>query len=195
MAKMKVKYDRLSYLASRDELSIKEVKAEYNRFKRAAKDRLSRLGEFKETERYRYYSEFFKEGVRGKKERELRQMLNEAYNFITNPANTLRGMREHRKSVIESLNERAGEDFLNTENVNQFYSFMNDKQAKAILRGLDSDQKVSLAKMRLKGLSMKTILKDFDALLDNEDAVNEYLDTHSDRKRALSSYDLRSILE
>ena len=29
---------------------------------------------------------------------------------------------------------------------------------------------------------------------DNADEVNEYLDEHSDRKRAASSYDLRKIL-
>ena len=78
--------------------------------------------------------------------------------------------------------------------MDSFYAFMNDKQAQAVLAGLDSGQKLELFRMRAKGLSMNSILKDFSKLLDNADEVNEYLDEHSDRKRAASSYDLRKIL-
>lgn len=103
-------------------------------------------------------------------------------------------MKEHRSSVMESVNQLAGENILNKSNMDSFYAFMNDKQAQAVLAGLDSGQKLELFRMRSKGLSMNSILKDFSKLLDNADEVNEYLDEHSDRKRAASSYDLRKIL-
>lgn len=192
---LKLKHDRLSYQANRDELSVKELKAEYTRFKRIAKDRFSRMGEFKNTARYKYYSEFFKEGVRGKSESQLRKMVYEAYTYVSNPANTVSELRKRQKSVINSINDMAGEDILNKQNVGSFYDFMNDKKAQAVLKGLDSSQKVELFRMKMKGVSTNSLLKDFSKYLDNAEAVNEYLDKHPKGKRSLSSYDLRRILK
>ena len=194
MAKLNLKYDRLSYQANRADIGIKNVKAEYTRFKRIAKDRMSRMGDFGGTESYRRAQDIFSEGVRGKSEAQLRKMLYEAYAWVSNPYHTASAMKEHRSSVMESVNQLAGENILNKENMDSFYAFMNDKQAQAVLAGLDSGQKLELFRMRSKGLSMNSILKDFSKLLDNADEVNEYLDEHSDRKRAASSYDLRKIL-
>lgn len=195
MAKLKLKYDRLSYQANRDELSIAEVKAEYTRFKRIAKDRFSRMTEFQNTERYQYYNALFKQGVRGKSESELRKMLYTAYTFVSNPANTLTAMKKHRQNVIDSLNASFGEDLLNKDNINQFYDFMNDRKMRVLANGLDSGQMVDLFRLKMKGVSTNSLMKDFADYLDHSSDIVKYLDEHPNRKRAVSSYDLRSILK
>lgn len=192
-----LKYDNLSYFKDRKDLSTKEVKQEYRRLQSVARKRLSNLkeGGFGSTQTVKYYDKVLSQGVSGKTESQLRSMLYDAYNFVSNPNNTLRGFKRRQKETIEKINESMGEDFLNKENFKDFLELINDKAVKDL--GLDSDQIVVLASMKAKGLSRESIIKDFDTILQHQEEVIDWLKEHEnpERKRKYSSYDLRGILK
>lgn len=193
----KLKYSRVSYLPNRQDLSVSQLKAEYQRLRVVGQKRLKTISrsEFVNTPTYRRGMQVVSRSVKGKSESELRKMLYDVYQFTSNQGNTIRGMRRKRREQIERVNEIAGEEILNNSNYFDFINFINDKNIEDIAKGLDSGQVMELWKMNQKGLSKKSIIKDASRLLQRSEDVNAFLDKRTLKSRKYSSYDLRKILE
>lgn len=179
-------------------MALRDSKREYQRLKRNIQNRLKNISgtEFEHTRAYQYGVAMFtgiNASIRGKNKSQIESMINNAMRFL-NDNTSLTALRRKRDNTIKQMNERFGEDILNKDNYFQFIDFLNNKSIEDISRWLDSDQAIDLFKMKDKGLSMKTIVKNWSDLLDHTEEINDYLDKVRERGKRVNSRKIREIL-
>lgn len=185
----RLKYNRISYLPNRTDLSLKEVKAEYQRLRSIARRRLDKISktEFSQTNLYKKYNKMYNSprgGIRGKSESQLRSGLYELSEYVESSYSTLKGLKSRMDNTISRL---GGKGFnVTPSNYFDLIAFLNDKNIQKIAEWLDSDQIMQLWKMRSKGLSLNKIIKEWDKLLAKSDDVNKYLDRQIERGKGVS---------
>lgn len=193
----KLKFNRISYLPNRTDLSLKEVKAEYQRLRSIARRRLNKIAntEFSQTNLFKKYNKMYntsRGGVRGKSESQLRSGLYELSEYVESSYSTLKGLKNRMDNTIKKLSAKGFN--VNPSNYFGLIEFLNDKNIQKIAEWLDSDQIMQLWKMRSKGLSLNKIVKEWDKLLGKSDEVNKYLDRQIDRDKGISYRVINDII-
>lgn len=196
----KLNFGKLDYLPNRRDIGIGDVKAEYRRLKSIAQKRLKNIknSEFANSKTYQYYNQLFGKGkgsVRGKTEAQLRKMLYQVQQFVTSKRTSVSGMRSHMRSTIKQINEMYGDEILNKDNFNEYIEFINDKSLESVFNGVDSSQIVELWALRSQGLSMNSIRKDWEQLLNNQEEVFDYLKSQKGKGKKISYNKLRELIE
>lgn len=196
----KLNFGKLDYLPNRRDIGIGDVKAEYRRLKSVAQKRLKNIknSEFADSKTYQYYNQLFGKGhgsVRGKTEEQLRKMLYQVQQFVTSKRTSVSGMRSHMRSTIKQINEMYGDEILNKDNFNEYIEFINDKSLESVFNGVDSSQIVELWALRSQGLSMNSIRKDWEQLLNNQDEVFDYLKSQKGKGKKISYNKLKELIE
>lgn len=196
----KLNFGKLDYLPNRRDIGIGDVKAEYRRLKSIAQKRLKNIrnSEFANSKTYQYYNQLFGKGhgsVRGKTEAQLRKMLYQVQQFVTSKRTSVSGMRSHMRSTIKQINEMYGDEILNKDNFNEYIEFINDKSLESVFNGVDSSQIVELWALRSQGLSMNSIRKDWEQLLNNQDEVFDYLKSQKGKGKKISYNKLKELIE
>lgn len=195
----KLNFGRLDYLPDRKNIGIADVKVEYQRLKTIAQKRLKTMGksEFSKSKTYQYYNRLFGKGrgsVKGKTESQLRVMLYQVQQFVSSQRTTVSGMRSHMRSTIKQVNEQYGAEILNKDNFNEYVDFINDKSLESMFNGIDSGQIVELWALRSQGLSMNTIRKNWEELLNNQEEIFDYLQEQRKKGKKVSYNKLKKLL-
>lgn len=195
----KLNFGRLDYLPDRKNIGIGDVKVEYQRLKTIAQKRLKTMGksEFSNSKTYQYYNRLFGKGrgsVKGKTEAQLRVMLYQVQQFVSSQRTTVSGMRSHMRSTIKQVNEQYGAEILNKDNFNEYVDFINDKSLESMFNGIDSGQIVELWALRSQGLSMNTIRKNWEELLNNQEEIFDYLQEQRKKGKKVSYNKLKKLL-
>ena len=195
----KLNFGRLDYLPDRKNIGIADVKVEYQRLKTIAQKRLKTMGksEFSNSKTYQYYNRLFGKGrgsVKGKTEAQLRVMLYQVQQFTSSQRTTVSGMRSHMRSTIKQVNEQYGAEILNKDNFNEYVDFINDKSLESMFNGIDSGQIVELWALRSQGLSMNTIRKNWEELLNNQEEIFDYLQEQRKKGKKVSYNKLKKLL-
>lgn len=107
-----------------------ELKKEYARVGREARERLRKLGqsEFRESKAYQENVGKFKTIKEIQNRRELERLLQEAARFVTAKASSASGQRDIRRNAISTLHSH-GYSWVNAKNYKKFTEFMEQLRA------------------------------------------------------------------
>lgn len=112
-----------------------ELKKEYARVGREARERLRKLGqsEFRESKAYQENVGKFKPIKEIQNRRELERLLQDAARFVTAKSSSASGQREIRRNAINTLHAH-GYNWVNTKNYSKFVEFMEQARATGLDR-------------------------------------------------------------
>lgn len=195
----KLNFGRLDYLPNRRDIGIGDVKTEYRRLKSIAQKRLKNIknSEFANTKTYRYYNQLFGKGhgsIRGKTETELRIMLYRLQQFVSNPRNTVSGLRRNMRSTIKEVNDYFGEEILNKNNYDEYIEFINDKSMEAIFALIPSDQVINLWAFRSKGIPTSMIHDHWNTMLKKEREIHDFINERRSQGKKIKYKEIQVII-
>ena len=107
-------------------ITDEELKREYARLSREARERLRKLGqsEFNQTKTYKDNVGKFKTLNKIKDRRELERLTQEAARFVTAKGSSASGLREIRRKAIQTLHDESGYTFVNTKNYQDWVDYL-----------------------------------------------------------------------
>lgn len=194
MAKNPLRYERDSYNPAylRNNLTIKELKAEYSRLRRIANKRLKAIGRYNaESEIYnRYKGRFVK--ISDMDERQIPYKLTEVADFLSRRLSSVTEIKRFEKETIQSLHE-DGYTFINKSNIHSFFKFMDATRTAARNSRYDSDRVVALFEMSERlGVDPDTLSQDFEYYMENFETLAEIDDSGMEN---VTDTNLRSLVD
>lgn len=162
-------------LLNNKELTLEEMRAEYNRLRVLANSRLERFktSEFKKSQAYKENLGQYELTARHYKKAQLAKKLYQVSRFIGAEQGSIQGQRRIMKRTIARLHE-SGYDFINKNNIRQFMDFMEDMRIRAGGKLLDSDRVAEVFGIaKEKGVDSKSLERDFDLWLANSDELKD----------------------
>lgn len=103
-----------------------------------------------------------------------RGYLTEVSRFLDRPESTLTGMKERNAAALENFKTNYGFDFVNENNLQQFYDLLNYAHDNNLSLVYDSGQVYELfQQMERKKISAAAVKKNFDFYMNNLDRLEE----------------------
>lgn len=190
-----------------------ELRAEYTRLRRTARDRLRRIensSDFGDSPIVTNNKAWLSVPPSEIPAADLPSVLSRVESFLEARSGSLTGLRRQRALTIESL-KSSGIHGINTKNFGAFTQFMNKTQAfrEAYIpypkRAKGSEARDAARQIRPRmfslmekgNISEAAIMKEFQFFRDNLDKIEKLVrsgSTNPDRKRAYSANEIRKIL-
>ena len=168
-------------------------------------DRIKASGEFPEADVLRSIKQFEPATAYKGDPMKMAMKLSQLEKVISSNTSTLSGLKEQRKDVIETLQDR-GYKGINKSNYGDFVKYMESTRSIAltILRyrydkfgrpeGEDRNKRLELFNAaQQKSISMNAIIKDFDYFVNHIDEIKQLPDRRT--KRKLGTRAIKHILE
>lgn len=194
MPKSPLKYERDNYNPAylRNNLSIKEIKAEYSRLRGIANKRLKSIARYNaESEIYKRYKDRFIK-MSDLDERQLTYKLTEVADFLSKRLSSVREIKRFENETINALHE-DGYTFINKSNIHAFFRFMDATRTAARNSRYDSDRVVELfEKSERLGVDPNILSQDFEFYMENFESLTEIDD--SDMQNVTDT-NLRSLVD
>ena len=193
--------------------SEKELRDEYTRLRKIARDRLRRIEkseDFADSLIVRNNKDWLSVPPSSIPAAALPSVLSQTESFLRAKTSTLTGLKKARALTIESL-KASGIRGVNTKNFNAFTNFMNKtklyKEAyipypsrSAGSEAINKAKQIRPRMFRLtekENISEAAIMKEFQFFRDNLDRIEKLVrsgDVNTDRKRPYSANELRRLL-
>lgn len=194
MAKNPLKYERDNYNPSylRNNLTIKEIRAEYSRLRGIANKRLKSIGRYNpESQIYKRYADKFVK-LSTLNDRQIPYKLTELADFLSSRLSSVTAIKRYENETIKSLHE-DGYTFINKSNLHDFLKFMDDTRTAARNSRYDSDRVVALFEMSERlGVNPEILKQDFTYYMENLDELERIDDSRMER---IDDTSLRSLLD
>ena len=159
-------------------VSSSEMRAEYKRLRDVARHRLrsfekSEGGYWKGSEAHQQLKQAYEGGaMRGLSDEEIASKLSDLSRTLTDYRSSVSTLRAQRDQALETL-QQSGYEFVNKENYKEFGEFMKEYREKKLDRVYDSgDAAETYRAVRDKGLTMRSIRKDFDFWIENREILD-----------------------
>lgn len=172
-----------------------ELQAEYKRMRENLRKNIGRIrksGEFEDAQILKTYSEF--ETPRNYTKEQLARKLSRLEGLLSANTATLTGLREQRREVIETLQDR-GYKAINKENFADFTRFMDSTRALALsvlrykyssfgtAQGEDRNKRLELFNAaQRKGITTNALISDFTFFVKHVDEIKQLPDRPHGRK-------------
>lgn len=159
-------------------VSSSELRAEYKRLRDVARHRLrsfetSEGGYWKGSESHMQLKEAYQGGaMRGLSDEEIAMKLSDLSRMLSYYQSSVSTLRAQRDQALESL-QQSGYAFVTKENYKDFGEFMQEYREKKLDRIYDSgDAAETYRVIRDKGLTLKSIRRDFEFWIENHDVLD-----------------------
>lgn len=159
-------------------VSSAEMRAEYKRLRDVARHRLrsfesSEGGYWKGSESHLQLKEAYEGGaMRGLSDEEIAMKLSDLSRSLTDYRSSVSTLRAQRNQALETL-QQSGYEFITKENYKDFGEFMKEYREQKLDRIYDSgDAAETYRAIRDKGLTLKSIRRDFDFWIENRDVLD-----------------------
>ena len=159
-------------------VSSAELRAEYKRLRDVARHRLrsfesSEGGYWKGSESHLQLKEAYEGGaMRGLSDEEIAMKLSDLSRSLTDYRSSVSTLRQQRNQALETL-QQSGYEFITKENYKDFGEFMKEYREQKLDRIYDSgDAAETYRAIRDKGLTLKSIRRDFDFWIENRDVLD-----------------------
>ena len=159
-------------------VSSSELRAEYKRLRDVARHRLrsfetSEGGYWKGSESHQQLKEAYQGGaMRGLSDEEIAMKLSDLSRMLSDYRSSVSTLREQRDQALYTL-QQSGYEFVTKENYKDFGEFMKEYREKKLDRIYDSgDAAETYRAIRDKGLTLKSIRRDFDFWIENRDVLD-----------------------
>lgn len=159
-------------------VSSSELRAEYKRLRDVARHRLrsfetSERGYWKGSESHQQLKAAYEGGaMRGLSDEEIAMKLSDLSRTLTDYRSSVATLRAQRDQALETL-QQSGYEFVTKENYKDFGDFMKEYREQKLDRIYDSgDAAETYRAIRDKGLTLKSIRRDFDFWIENRDVLD-----------------------
>lgn len=159
-------------------VSSSELRSEYKRLRDVARHRLrsfetSEGGYWKGSESHMQLQAAYTGGaMRGLSDQEIAMRLSDLSRTLTDYRSSVSTLRAQRDQALESL-QQSGYEFVTKENYKDFGAFMAEYREKKLDRIYDSgDAAETYRAIRDKGLTLKSIRRDFEFWIENRDVLD-----------------------
>lgn len=172
--KFPLDYYSVSSIRIAETLTLAQVRSEYSRLSRIARQRLSRFrGRDKELDVYKNNVGEFPPLSELQTNEELLRRLSRVARFLSSERSSISGVRKWERENIETLHEH-GYDFVNRSNFREFADFMEAARNDLTERQYDSERIAELfGELQRKRVDTDTIRDDFAYWLDHEKELSE----------------------
>lgn len=181
MAKSVLKHDPAWYTPTHTlskGVSSSELRAEYKRLRDVARHRLrsfetSERGYWKGSESHQQLKAAYEGGaMRGLSDEEIAMKLSDLSRSLTDYRSSVATLRAQRDESLKTL-QQSGYEFVTKENYKDFGDFMKEYRELKLDRIYDSgDAAETYRAIRDKGLTLKSIRRDFDFWIENRDVLD-----------------------
>lgn len=159
-------------------VSSSELRSEYKRLRDVARHRLrsfetSERGYWKGSESHQQLKQAYEGGaMRGLSDEEIAMRLSDLSRTLTDYRSSVSTLRAQRDQALETL-QQSGYEFVTKENYKDFGEFMKEYREQKLDRIYDSgDAAETYRAVRDKGLTLKSIRRDFDYWIENRDILD-----------------------
>ena len=159
-------------------VSSSELRSEYKRLRDVARHRLrsfetSEKGYWKGSESHQQLKEAYEGGaMRGLSDEEIAMKLSDLSRTLSDYRSSVSTLRAQRDQALESL-QQSGYEFVTKENYKDFGEFMKEYREQRLDRIYDSgDAAETYRAICDKGLTLKSIRRDFDFWIENRDVLD-----------------------
>lgn len=172
--KFPLDYYSVSSIRIAETLTLSQVRSEYSRLSRIARQRLSRFrGSDRELDIYKNNVGEFPLLSELQTNEELLRRLSRVARFLSSERSSISGVRKWERENIETLHEH-GYDFVNRSNFREFADFMEAARNDLTERQYDSERVAELfGELQRKRVDTDTIRDDFAYWLDHEKELSE----------------------
>lgn len=172
--KFPLDYYSVSSIRIAETLTHSQVRSEYSRLSRIARQRLSRFrGRDKELDIYKNNVGEFPPLSELQTNEEILRRLSRVARFLSSERSSISGVRKWERENIETLHEH-GYDFVNRSNFREFADFMEAARNDLTERQYDSERVAELfGELQRKRVDTDTIRDDFAYWLDHEKELSE----------------------
>lgn len=172
--KFPLDYYSVSSIRIAETLTLAQVRSEYSRLSRIARQRLSRFrGKDKELDIYKNNVGEFPPLSELQTNEELLRRLSRVARFLSSERSSISGVRKWERENIETLDEH-GYDFVNRSNFREFADFMEAARNDLTVHQYDSERVAELfGELQRKRVDTDTIRDDFVYWLDHEKELSK----------------------
>ena len=175
-------------------VSSSELRSEYKRLRDVARHRLrsfetSEKGYWKGSESHQQLKEAYEGGaMRGLSDEEIAMKLSDLSRTLSDYRSSVSTLRAQRDQALESL-QQSGYEFVTKENYKDFGEFMKEYREQRLDRIYDSgDAAETYRAIRDKGLTLKSIRRDFDFWIENRDVLDELTPSKGKSAHSAAAY-------
>lgn len=172
--KFPLDYYSVSSIRIAETLTLSQVRSEYSRLSRIARQRLSRFrGSDRELDIYKNNVGEFPPLSELQTNEEILRRLSRVARFLSSERSSISGVRKWERENIETLHEH-GYDFVNRSNFREFADFMEAARNDLTERQYDSERVAELfGELQRKRVDTDTIRDDFAYWLVHEKELSE----------------------
>lgn len=159
-------------------VSSSELRSEYKRLRDVARHRLrsfetSEGGYWRGSESHQQLKEAYEGGaMRGLSDQEIAMKLSDLSRTLSDYRSSVSTLRAQRDQALDTL-QQSGYEFVTKENYKDFGEFMKEYREQQLDRIYDSgDAAETYRAIRDKGLTLKSIRRDFDYWIANRDVLD-----------------------
>lgn len=189
-------YYSVSSIDIAETLSLSEVRSEYRRLSRIARQRLGALERagYGYTETYKNAAGQFPPISKLDSQKDVERHLSRVARFLSGKLSSVTALRQYERESIETLHER-GYDFVNRSNFRQFAEYMDSLKDVAKERQYGSVRIAELfGEAKRKGISPDELKEDFHYWYENAEKLKEQPRIRKEGKRVTAA-DYRKAIE
>lgn len=190
-------YYSVSSIDIAETLSPSEVRSEYRRLSRIARQRLGALERagYGYTETYKNAAGQFPAISELGSQKDVERHLSRVARFLSGKLSSVTALRQYERESIETLHER-GYDFVNRSNFRQFAEYMGSLKELAKERQYGSVRIAELfGEAKRKGISPDELKEDFDYWYENAEKLKEQPRIRKEEGEQVTAADYRKAIE
>lgn len=182
-------FNRYTPDSLRSRYNEKQLRAEYTKLRDIAQKRLKRMAEseFKDSMVYLENKDKFEKLSQIKNKTQLVHALADVAGFVNAKTSSISGLKNQRKEAIKTLHEH-GYDFVDKDNYEEFYKFMEDYRNKKLNQIYDSERVAELFEAaKDKKIKTDELKKDFEFWIKNEEKLKA-MNLPKNKKQTAANY-------
>ena len=190
-------YYSVSSIDIAETLSPSEVRSEYRRLSRIARQRIAALERqgYSFTETYKNNVGQYPEISSLKNQKDVERHLSRVARLLSGKLSSVTALRQYERESIETLHER-GYDFVNRSNFRQFAEYMDSLKELAKERQYGSVRIAELFGVaKRKGISPDELKEDFDYWYENAEKLKEQPRIKKEEGKQVTAADYRKAIE
>lgn len=190
-------YYSVSSIDIAETLSPSEVRSEYRRLSRIARQRIAALERqgYSFTETYKNNVGQYPEISSLKNQKDVERHLSRVAKFLSGALSSVTGMREYEKESIETLHSHEY-NFVNRSNFKEFAMYMDSLKDHAKEKQYGSVRIVELfGEAKRKGISPDELKEDFDYWYENAEKLKEQPRIKKEEGKQVTAADYRKAIE
>mgnify|MGYP001851630014 CR=1 FL=1 len=190
-------YYSVSSIDIAETLSPSEVRSEYRRLSRIARQRLGALERagYGYTGTYKNAAGQFPAISKLDSQKDVERHLSRVARFLSGKLSSVTALRRYERESIETLHER-GYDFVNRSNFRQFAEYMDSLKELAKERQYGSVRIAELfGEAKRKGISPDKLKEDFDYWYENAEKLKEQPRIKKEEGKQVTAADYRKAIE